>query len=288
MDIVAFEGVAGQMVTLAAVAAKIGSSLDPVLSLTTADGTTTLATNDDESISPDSSLTYTLLTDGRYLAQVASAEPLAWGAAYTYTLSLCVAGACPPPTCAPAPDAAEPDDAPDPARRLAVDGTPLRRTFHHGADEDRAALMASSGMTYTILAVGKPTGVQLTLFAPDGLTPLVEAHPAPGQQLTMLAWNAPADGVYQLRSQPAPAEPLGCVTAYTQTVSAADDHAPTGTIRSEPDVLLSLPRRSSRQQSSAATQMAVGTQAWRPFKSATTKGFSLHPGGRPALRLPGN
>ncbi|OGO51049.1 MAG: hypothetical protein A2148_10730 [Chloroflexi bacterium RBG_16_68_14] len=102
-DYYCFFGGGGQTVVVDIDASEAGSTLDPVLTLLTGDGSVILAENDDYG-GLDSYLEYALLSSGTYLLRVESYDhPCCGGPAYTYTLVVVKLGGGLPPVSTPTP-----------------------------------------------------------------------------------------------------------------------------------------------------------------------------------------
>jgi YVTN family beta-propeller protein len=91
------------------------------------------------------------------------------------------------------------------ARLIAADGAPQKRTFEPPADVDWVSFPAAAGAQYTLRTDNLlgATDTELTLFAPDGVTPLAYSDDiAPGSdRRSRIVWIAPASGLYLARAR---------------------------------------------------------------------------------------
>lgn len=104
------------------------------------------------------------------------------------------------------PDAYEPDNAWTQAKTIAVGGTPQRHDFHQPGDVDYVKFLASAGEVYTVRAFnlgGRPVNdTTLTLYDRDGVTQLAynDEHPDEVPGASRIEWQAPASGVYFVKT----------------------------------------------------------------------------------------
>lgn len=99
----------------------------------------------------------------------------------------------------------EPDNSPVAARTILPDGIFQKHTLEPPADQDWAAFDAVGGWVYTLRTdnlLGN-TDTELTLYAPDGVTPLDYSDDiTPGADIrSRIIWRAPATGRYFARVQ---------------------------------------------------------------------------------------
>ena len=136
-----------------------------MLTLFGPDGRSQLAEDDDSGQNGNSIVTYTFTQAGTYFARVR---------AYDEGLDVCdeyaVTATLVPPSF---PDSFEPDDTPEQAHPLPLDGSPQRRSFHSGADLDWVSIFLSAGDRILVWTSGQ-CDTYLFLVAPDGRTLLAE------------------------------------------------------------------------------------------------------------------
>jgi hypothetical protein len=72
------------------------------------------------------------------------------------------------------PDAFEPDDSPDAAKPLELDGLPQRHSFHVPGDRDWVRFPVEAGARIRLFTTGAACDPVLTLFAPNGVVALLE------------------------------------------------------------------------------------------------------------------
>jgi hypothetical protein len=223
VDYYRFVGAAGQSIAAWVEAAAAGTPLDASLSLLDGDGVTVLAASDDVPGTLDPLLTHVLPREGTYYLRVAGADEEG-SQAHTYRLMLSSGAAALPP-CRNAPDRMEPDDGPDDAPSIPVDGGAVTHTLHVAGDEDWFAFEAMSGMSYTVRVDARLIDPALALFAQDGTTQLA-AGGATGSRIAQIEWQPPSDGRYYGRVSALDAQQAGCTTRYALSVKAQDGTLP--------------------------------------------------------------
>jgi hypothetical protein len=160
---------------------------DKVLTLYASDGHTVLAEDDDSGQNGNSVVVQTFLQGGTYFARVR---------AYDETTDVCDAytlSATPVPPSFP--DAYEPDDTPQQARPLPLDGTPQERTLHAADDVDWISIFLSPGDRMFIWTSGA-CDTYLFMVAPDGRTILDENDDAGEESNAALLFSARQGGLY--------------------------------------------------------------------------------------------
>lgn len=95
------------------------------------------------------------------------------------------------------PDMYEDDDTPGDASWIGVNGLAQCHHFHDAGDVDYVRFYASGGTIYTLdtLNLGPNCDTVLTVFAPDGVTPLAQNDDFVGSE-SFLVWTAPSAGIY--------------------------------------------------------------------------------------------
>ena len=160
---------------------------DTVLTLFGPDGRTQLAEDDDSGPNGNSIVTYTFMQAGTYFARVRAFDEQV-DVCDAYTIS---ATSVPPSF----PDAFEPDDTPEQARPLPLDGTPQQRSFHSGNDLDWVSVFLSTGDRILIWTTG-PCDTYLLMVAPDGRTLVAEDDDSGEDQNAALFFAAKQGGQY--------------------------------------------------------------------------------------------
>jgi murein DD-endopeptidase MepM/ murein hydrolase activator NlpD len=89
--------------------------------------------------------------------------------------------------------------------------------FCPSGDVDWLTFQAVTGqeLEFSAAPTGTNSAVAMMLFDSDGSTVLGEVHPANANSSSVLAWTAPADGIYFLRLTPQDAKTFGTDAAYT-------------------------------------------------------------------------
>ncbi len=141
-----------------------GRACDTYLYLYAPDAQTVIAEDDDSGGPPNAAIRFTAPEDGDYYARVRifGTAPNACG---PYQLAL----ASLPPLL---PDDYEPDDSPDQATPLVLDGTPQERNIHIGGDRDWISFDITQAPIAVIVVTGGECDLFMTLFGRDGATVL--------------------------------------------------------------------------------------------------------------------
>jgi len=147
-------------------AVRIGTQgeCDTLLTLFGTDGRSQLAEDDDSGSNGNAALVYTFTAAGTYLARIQMFDELDVCESYTVSATLT------PPSF---PDAFEPDNIPEQARPLPLNGTPQERSLHRADDIDWTSFFLSAGDRVLIWTSGA-CDTYLFIVAADGRTILGE------------------------------------------------------------------------------------------------------------------
>ena len=141
-----------------------------------------------------------------------------------------------PPTPGPSPtacvDSFEPDDAPDQARLILVNGAPQQHNAMPAGDVDYVTFVATGGCGYTLRTfdlTGMGNDTLLTLYDMDGRTVLTENDDDPeNPPASRIDWLCPATGVYFAMVRQLDPAVGGCDVTY-KLMLTGESAAPTAT-----------------------------------------------------------
>jgi hypothetical protein len=189
-----FYGIPGEIFVVQTT--ELGPRCDTVIEIVGADGSV-LASKNAGGVGEDENLTWYPHEDAIYYIRIRHADPAAFGEHTDYTLRIQY----------PKGDAYEPDDLPDKARVIAVNGGAQQRSFYDENDQDWAIFYGLAGVTYKIETVDSSADydVQIDLFVFDhNRKKLLESRNDGGAgHDEMIIWTCPADDRYYVRVTPA-------------------------------------------------------------------------------------
>lgn len=177
-----------------------GGVCDTLLALYAPDGTTLLAEDDDSGGLLNAEIDYAVGETGTYFGVVTLFEEAETCDFYQLGARLL------PPIAA---DAYEPDDAFDRARPLALDGLPQQRSFHSSRDADWVSFGLQAGERLFLFTAGR-CDTLLTLYRPDGRTPLRRDDDGGEGLNAAILYTAEAAGTYYVAVQPFSASRGAC------------------------------------------------------------------------------
>jgi len=264
-DFYLIDGSAGQTIWAALEAAP--DTIDPVLSLYAPDTTIPLLTVDDSLDSLNPLLSYTLPAAGQYRLAVSAHEPAPGDPTAPYTLTVSNDPLTLSP-CTVAASSSEPDNTPNQARTITVDGTPFHGNRHTADDRDWFTFSTAAGVTYIVEISGK-TPARASLFAAEPITPLATISATPAVTASgILTWTAPSKGIHFMEVRGSDAN---CTATYTLQITAQDSTPPT--------IDLSIPgngytNTTSVEMTVATNDTGSGVDAWRSAGTAAFAGIS--------------
>ncbi len=219
-----------------------GRSCDTYLYLYAPDARTVLAEDDDSGGAPNAAIRFTAPEDGEYYARIRifGSTPNPCG---PYQLAL----ASLPPLL---PDDYEPDDGPDQATPIVLDGTPQEHNIHVGGDRDWLSFTITQAPIGIILATGGECDLFMTLYGPDGATVLASDDDSGSLRNPLIFSTITQNGTYfaEVRHFDADAETCDdyLVGGITQEPALPDAYEPDN----NPNQAKPLPLDGSLQQRS--------------------------------------
>lgn len=237
-----------------------GELCDTVLTLFAPNGVVALVQDDDSGGGGNASMEVVLTESGTYYARVRAYDDSATCEAYELvgalpgvTISDSPAPSAGPPTAGPptagprGADPFEPDDTPEQATPLPLDGTEQARTFHTSSDIDWVSVPLDARDVLFIFTSG-PCDTVLTLYAPDARTVLAEADDNAEATNAVIFYRATTVGTYFARVRVFPG-PMPCAYQLTGLRITAVRPSPTPA----PTVLPTAPLPGPPQRTTTAT-----------------------------------
>jgi Zn-dependent metalloprotease len=191
---------------------NLGSRSDTVLYLYDTDGSTLIASNDDNGGTLASRIEWTAPANGTYYVRVRHFSGSIFGANTNYDLRLIGGG-----------DIYEPDDTPAQASLIPADGTPQTHNFGLAGDQDWVQFSATSNESYTIetFNLGPASDTVLELYDTDTTT-LLDLNDDGGSGLaSQIVWTAPASGDYFIKVRHYSSNASGNNTNYDLSVTGS-------------------------------------------------------------------
>jgi Zn-dependent metalloprotease len=193
---------------------NLASNSDTYMYLYDTDGTTLITSDDDGGSGLASRIGWTASSSGDYYIRVRHYSGGAYGANTDYDLR--VTSACVPPP------VYEPNDTPNDANLITVDGPAQTHNFHDAGDNDWVKFSATAGTSYDIETsnLGSRSDTYMYLYGTDGTT-LIDSDDDGGSGLaSRIEWTASSSGTYYVRVRHYSSSVYGPDTNYDLRVTS--------------------------------------------------------------------